>query len=65
MVLKLNNNLFTTNRTVLKEFKTAGSKKASPIISGKNWPLWFNEIYFQLAKIVESREEWNKSGSVY
>ena len=27
MVLKLNNNLFTTNRTVLKEFKTAGSKK--------------------------------------
>ena len=34
MVLKLNNNLFTTNRT--EEFKTAGSKKASPIISGKN-----------------------------
>ena len=39
MVLKLNNSLFTTNRTVLKEFKTAGSKKGSPIISGKNRPL--------------------------
>lgn len=35
MVLKLNNNLFTTNRTVLKEFKTAGSKKSQSYYFGK------------------------------
>lgn len=36
MVLKLNNNLFTTNRTVLKEFKTAGSKKSQSYYFGEN-----------------------------
>ena len=33
MVLKLNNNLFTTNRT--EEFKTAGSKKSPSYYFGK------------------------------
>ena len=35
MVLKLNNNLLTINRTVLKEFITAGSKKSQSYYFGK------------------------------
>ena len=58
MVLKLNNSLFTTNRTVLKEFKTAGGKKAVLLFREKiDHCDLMRYTQFQLAKIVESREE--------
>ena len=59
MVLKLNNNLLTINRTVLKEFKTAGVEKASLQLFREKIDRCDLMKYtqFQLAKIVESREE--------